>query len=352
MKKLSIFLFLLAVISCETPVFIDPVGPERMLVLQARLLTSDSIHTVYASYSAHDSISCAQDLTISCYVNGVRVDQTSYVNFVKGRVAAYRVRANIHPGDSVRVEAEGPKEKAWAKVKALNAPPVPEVSFEKITKQAPNGQSSSFFRFSIRVQDEPGQRNWYRMTCSSKQVLEWYAPRNPYWREEEGWVKEWEKEKDIWLDNSRDPLLNPDGRQTESEGYQDNEYNFFTDELFEDKNTVLTLEAGANFFFNIYGSYYNDYVDGINYNQHRLYHTAYFNFENLSREDYLYSRLLEMSHFSLGGLNYVGDLFSEDIALPQNVEGGLGLVTVRTVSRATVDLGITEFEEYYNYDIW
>ena len=32
-------------------------------------------------------------------------------------------------------------------------------------------------------------------------------------------------------------------------------------ELFEEKN-VLTLEAGANFNLNIYGGYYNDYVDG------------------------------------------------------------------------------------------
>ena len=52
------------------------------------------------------------------------------------------------------------------------------------------------------------------------------------------------------------------------------------------------------------------------------------------------------------GLFLVTFLFAEDIALPKNVEGGLGFVVVRTVSRSVVDLGITEFEDYFNYDLW
>ncbi len=49
--------------SCETPLFIEPVGEECQTVLQARLLTSDSLHTVHASYSLHDSVIPADDLT-------------------------------------------------------------------------------------------------------------------------------------------------------------------------------------------------------------------------------------------------------------------------------------------------
>lgn len=361
MKKLSILVFLLAAVSCETPLFIDPVGPEQMLVLQARLLTSDTLHTVYASYSTHDSLSRATDLTVSCYVNGVRVAETSWASTPEGNyhtkqiASAYRFKADIHPGDSVRIEAEGPKEKAVAKVKALNALHVPEVSMEKISKQDNNGRESSCFRFTIRVQDEPGQRNWYRMACSSKQVMEWYAPgQHFYGIEEDGWIVDWEREAFIQVDNTRDPLLNPGGQISDEHQYQGNEYNFFTDELFEDKSTVLTLDAYALDYFLLYSGWQSTSVDGIMYNQHRVYHTAYFDLQNMSREDFIYNRLLGMHHFSLGGVNFIERFFSEDIALPQNVEGGLGFVTVRTVSRAVVDLGVTEFTDYYpdyNYDL-
>ena len=75
MKKffIHIYIFAAAVLlaaSCETPLFIEPVGEECQTVLQARLLTSDSLHTVHASYSLHDSVIPADDLTIRCFVNG------------------------------------------------------------------------------------------------------------------------------------------------------------------------------------------------------------------------------------------------------------------------------------------
>jgi hypothetical protein len=46
----------------------------------------------------------------------------------------------------------------------------------------------------------------------------------------------------------------------------------------------------------------------------------------------------------LTGVPYVDGLLSEDIVPPDNVEGGIGFVTVRSVSRAVCDFGARELE--------
>ena len=51
------------------------------------------------------------------------------------------------------------------------------------------------------------------------------------------------------------------------------------------------------------------------------------------------SRMQEMQYLTLTGVDWVDGLFSEDQVLPCNVEGGIGLVTVRSVSRAVLFLG-------------
>lgn len=108
--------------SCQTPVFIEPIGPEKELVLQARLLTSDEQHTVYASYSFHDNCEPAEDITVSCYVNGQLVAVTSEdTRLGQYREAAYQFKATIQPGDSVRIEAIGPDNRAVARIKAPEA---------------------------------------------------------------------------------------------------------------------------------------------------------------------------------------------------------------------------------------
>lgn len=354
MKKLAYIVLLLAAFSCETPLFVDPVGPQRELVLQARLFTSDSLHTVYATYSLHDSLSRAEDLCVSCYVNGERVAQVTEASRVKDKLgyqddphlSAYCFLADIHPGDSVRIEAEGPENRAVAKVKAPAAPPVPEVTVEKVTRQDADGREQRCFRFRLRVRDISGERNWYRLDVATRRVLEWYAPAGYYYFwEEEGWRITDDSNDATWdvrMDNTRDPVLNPDGRSVErwNHDYQANEYNFFTDELFEDGVVDLTLDGLCSDFI----SYEHcGFIIVGSYDRYRSSHTAFISLQSLSREDYLNSRLMEMDYFQPTGIPFVDGLFSEDIVLPRNVEGGLGLVTVRSVSRVTVDLGIREF---------
>lgn len=342
MKKIYLVIACFLPLSCETALFPDPVGPEREIALQARLLTTDTLHIIHAAYSTHDALESADDLTVACYVNGECVAVTSDSEPETGDWGeevvwrSYRLRADIHPGDSVRIEAAGRSDCAVARVKAPDAPPVPVVSVEKIPRKDGGGFDDPVYRFQIRVDDQPGQRNWYRMVTLGRQVVDEYRREDSWypWLTE-GWYRIVDKTIDIPVDNTKDPFLNPDGRAADSRNpdYLANQYNMFTDELFEDGTVNLTLEARVADYYKINNLSTNSVCS------YRRSIAALFDLQSLSREDYLNSRMLEMRYFSLTGIPYVDGLLSEDIVPPDNVEGGIGFVTVRSVSRAVCDFG-------------
>ncbi len=357
MKKIYLVIACFLPLSCETALFPDPVGPEREIALQARILTTDTLHTIHAAYSLHDSLVSAADLTIACYVNGecvaVTSDSEAETDQWKTEKAwrAYRFRADIHPGDSVRIEATGRDGTAMAHVKAPDAPPAPEVSVEKISMTDGGGYDMTLFRFRVRVDDLPGQRNWYRLVALGRQVVDEYRPEGhplylPDWTEEGGWFRVLDKTIDIQVDNTKDPFLNPDGRAADSRNpdYLANQYNMFSDELFEDGTVNLTLEARVRAYFKI------NNLATYSICSYRRSIAALFDLQSLSREDYLNSRMLEMQYFSLTGIPYVDGLLSEDIVPPDNVEGGIGFVTVRSVSRAVCDFGERELPDGNIFD--
>ena len=346
MKKIFFIAGLFMLASCETLLLPDPTGPERQIALQARLMTTDTLHTVYAAYSKYDSLEQAEDLTIACYVNGecVAVTSESVVGETerysdkKAQWRAYTFRADIHPGDSVRIEATSPTERATASVKAPDAVPVPEVSMDVIPSE--DGESYlDWLRFRIHVEDQPGKRNWYRLSTSMRRVVNERHPAgivSPYydWTGDDSWHCVYDKTEDISMSNATDVFLNPDGRTVNkwTKDYLANEYNFFTDELIEDGAVDLTLETLADSICHLLLSSYSVCT----------YHGSFyvfFDLQNLSREDYLNSRMREMKYLSLTDVEFVDGLFSEDLVLPDNVKGGIGLVTVRSVSRAVLFLG-------------
>ncbi|HAC41064.1 MAG TPA: hypothetical protein DCF48_05820 [Rikenellaceae bacterium] len=340
--------------SCQTPVFIEPVGPEKELVLQARLLTSDEQHTVYASYSFHDNCEPAEDITVSCYVNGQLVAVTSEdTRLGQYREAAYQFKATIQPGDSVRIEAIGPDNRAVARTKAPEAlPAIPDVTAEELTIYNDKGNVVTRFRFHIPVHDIPQERNWYRINTTCHTIVRMYVSEEVHEKEPwypTGWSTLEENTLAIRHSNTKDPVLNPDGRESKDsyvDDYLSNPHHFFTDELFEDGSNEFILEASPY-----------DYTQGARFSmssgiQYQYTITAYFDIQSLSREDFMHSRMLEMDHFNLSGVSIVDDLFSEDMVLPGNVEGGMGLVTVRSVTRAPYEFGTYDCDVHNWYDVY
>ena len=212
----------------------------------------------------------------------------------------------------------------------------------------------TLFRFRIRVDDLPGQRNWYRLVALGRQVVDEHYPEGhphflPYWTEEGGWYRIVDKAIAIRVDNTKDSFLNPDGRTADERNpdYLANQYNMFTDELFEDGAVTLTLDANAADYFKITELSTNSLCT------YRWAIAALFDLQSLSREDFLNSRMLEMRNFSLTGVPFVDGLLSEDSVLPDNVENGVGFVTVRSVARAVCDFGEKElpYNEVFGWTV-
>ena len=341
MKKIVsyISIFLLAV-SCETPVFIEPIGPEKEILLQACLQTIDQQHTVLAAYALHDQIIPAQDLTLNCFVNGELVAVGSGRTDRDNQYTSYQFTATIQPGDSVRIEAIGPQQRAVARVKAPKAlPVVPQVTVERVTVYDTEGDAISRIRFHIPVQDIPNERNWYRINTYSRNVEQVYITeenRDEYMTgyKEPGWNSLFDGTEFIELSNTKDAVLNPDGREGDSfrPDYLANQHHFFTDELFEDKQNEFILDGVSREYVRRVSGIYSGY-------QYRNTITAIFDIQCMPHEDFMRSRLLEMRDFNVTGMPIVDNLFSEDMILPENVEGGIGLVSIRTVTRAEVVFG-------------
>ena len=72
---------------------------------------------------------------------------------------------------------------------------------------------------------------------------------------------------------------------------------------------------------------------------------------SLTRTDYLRTRLWEQNRFSLTGFYFFDQQFSEEMVYPENVKGGIGCVSVRSVSEVRLDLGSIRFD-YDQYNKW
>ena len=148
--------------ACTRTLFPDPTGPEKMIALEARLSTADTLHTLYASYSLHDDVVPADDLTISCYINGEKKAETTDYKPYTTYANAYRLRADIAPGDIVRIVAVSPDGAAEAEAE-VTAPPAPLLERVEIDGDLSGVGLGKTLLVRIRLKDTPGERNWFRM---------------------------------------------------------------------------------------------------------------------------------------------------------------------------------------------
>lgn len=339
--------------ACTRTLFPDPTGPEKLIALEARLNTADTLHTVYASYSLHDDVVPADDLTIACYVNGEKKAETTEYEAYTTQANAYRLRADIAPGDVVRIVAVPPGGAANAEAEAT-APPAPLLERVEIDGDLSGVGNGETLLVRIRLKDTPGERNWYRLQLFRRQETvdvtceEHFGPsRNARC----GHVA-----AEVFPGTEKEPLLNPTASEPADQRDRDyflNRHNFFTDELFMDGTYTLQVRAAAALFLLPELSSWTDTGDYWDEDSGKIvrYPMVYrtdremvVRISALTRTDFLRARLWEQNRFSLTGFYFFDELFSEEMAYPENVQGGIGCVSVRSVSEIRQDLGSVRFD--------
>ncbi len=335
----------------------DDIRPQ--LTVNAQMIVGDTLHTVYLSISKDERIAKINSGSVKCYVNGDFVadgtldtrddklfikedhhqsayhyDGQDYVLNTAGKTkqTRYSFKADFKPGDVVRIEAEadGGAYKAYSEIIVPKAPVISSV--DTLRQNKPGYNFSYLYKIRLKGKDIIGEDNFYRI-ITGRSIID---KMTSYATEDEE-ARTWEDRQGfqyIELDKGNDPILN-DGAPAEEldlAGASENTFRVFSDKQFADGT------------FNI-GFYLDDddilsRPQGVlNFNRMDSETTLSVIVYGITKEEYHYLKALSVYIYQDGDTS-----MTEPVSFPDNVEGGVGLVSICTPAVANVKFYRTYYE--------
>ena len=291
MKRYFYILAALLASACSEGIVPDIPGAETMLCLSGTLNTSDTLHTLYASYSRRADALAASGARVRCYIDGELQDVGTVGE--DGKVA---LRADICPGDSVRFVAESDAPVATADLNVL-----PAARFELLSHEIKDGR----LLLGCRLWDDPEKDNFYKLDISLERTdtVVLYG----------GHVVSRTEHADLNTAFSDSPVVNG------------NSFRIFSDGTFSGASIPLCAKLYDGYLRDrARNSWRSNMVSRMNIVM-KIY--------SLDIQDYWTSVILSGSLWggALDPSETWGDFGIPDI-YPCNVSGGVGLVSVRTVT--------------------
>ena len=343
MKKTLPILAFLALIAgaCTNPLETGFYQAPEVIILNAMLRTDDTVHFALVSRGLTDDVLPAPDALLRCFVNGTPVSEGTYS---PGNSYTYASRfdfpARIQPGDEVRLEAVDGSLRASATVTAPEAASIVAVDTAYV-KDSPY-YTPEAMRCRLRIQDLPGQDNWYRLVVMNEKS-----------RTDSLHLYDYSQQRFVNFGFMEDPILQ-DGYSKDSDKGNNitqlfagiglpNAYCSFKDVSFADSSAEVEihLKDPGN------SAYYvaNDYdmrTHSMVPNRIILTSSLKFTLLTITKEEYDYLTQLNKSlHSSLD----LGTL-QEPIHIPGNVEGGHGFVSVASASTLVLTMPLGEGNPY------
>lgn len=347
MKKNLTTIALLALIAgaCTNPFEYQSGQPENLIIMNASLRTDQTVHTVWLCRGGITRLSGIDDAELTCYINDEfaakarlalsedeRHYQENYEDYYFAR--PYEFDAVIKPGDKVRLDASWYGLHASATACAPLAPVL--VSLDTVRTACSPYSSPDYplpaLTCRMRLEDRPDEENWYRICVTADAGMP--APESG----QEGEYIRWQGP--MPFNYYKDNILN-DGFRTPDE---DQSFSSLFDAMgnhvysqycsFSDKAFAGT---SAKVEFDIYEAYMSRRWLTTDWDDEHPKSPTELNLKvdllSLSKEAYYHLYSLTLAQTS--GLDW--NLLYEPVSLPNNVEGGLGLVTVASVSGVTLE---------------
>lgn len=325
---------------------------EPQLMLNAQMVAGDTLHTVYMAISRNDRIGKIASGTVKCYVNGIlvadgKLDNRDDTLFVKedwhydGRYigdrydaknsarvtkqARFTFNADFKPGDVVRIEAEadGGAYTAYSEVTVPKALTINSID----TLFRKNSFGIAQYKIRVKGKDVVGEENYYRIV-TGRSIHDRKTRNASKYSEEKTW-DETLGYRYVELEKGNDPILN-DGattsEQLDVEGASVNTFRVFSDRQF--------VDGTFNIGFTVDRSYILPRLDnhGINwYDRMERESTLVVTVYGISEELYHYLKALSIYNYMDGDMSIL-----EPVSFPDNVNGGIGLVSIGTPTTATV----------------
>ncbi len=169
MKRLLLFITLLAAVACENEIPYDfgEAGPKLMVT--GFLYAGAEEQTVNVSLSEGGTISGVGDATVRCYVNGTLAASASAHSDDKASTAWYHqlpvsFKAGFAVGDVVVLEVEADGYKASTPELTVPAAPIVEKADTTYTTVTHTDWSQEVVRFTVDMSDRKGEDNWYALS--------------------------------------------------------------------------------------------------------------------------------------------------------------------------------------------
>lgn len=318
----------------------DDIKP--LLMMNSQMTVGDTLHLVYLAISKDVSIEKISSGTVKCYVNDelaaegvlderhdetfITDEETDVYGFKAGetRQTRFSFKADFKPGDVVRIEAEanGGAYKASSEVTVPKAPAIDTP--DTILQVAPGHQYIYQYKIRAKGKDIAGEDNYFRIKAGYSVAETIFVKATEY--EEAKRVVRSEPLKYLSIDKGNDPILKDGAPADELDlaGAAINSFNVFSDAMFADGtfNIGFTVED----FVSSSVPFVSSDMDKIESEV-----TFYTIVNGLTAAEYHYLKALSIYDYLDGDTS-----LTEPVSFPNNVEGGVGLVSVCTPAVATV----------------
>ena len=336
MKKILYMMTAAALLAaCDNPLEYKPASVEDMLIVNGMFSADDMEHTVLVSVSHTEYVDSVKRGELRCYVNGVLVAKTS--NLIRpeswGRMALSKVfqfNASFKAGDVVRIEVDADgKFSAWNEQVVPGLPTVTKVDTVSVRQRSEWGEVSDCYRFDIGLKDMyPKEDDFFRIDIVNHSESLFYKDDAEIGKDT------YEQSCSIFTED--DPILNEGHFSSGEMPFEigsTNEYGIVTDNMFAGASATLRPIVDK------YSFGPRRWMDGADKVVSDYY--AYVKVYGISKPSYYYFKALNMLRSG------DADLALEDVQIPDNIEGGIGFISIANPVIHKFYLGRVEYEPVY-----
>ena len=314
-RKFIHMMIILCAISCTREVPYIPEDSADRLILNAQIDASEENHKAWIGVSRTSTIAKLNDATLVCTVNGKKVSQGVFDEDLSRNAvqSCYLFDAELHPGDVVRLSANGAGLSAYAEVT------VPDTTGRLLAVDMQN--KGSTVRFTAHVKDEDAENNYYRIRLRTASSQSYFIGGS--------WSPWYEQNVEEDIVHRNDPIL--DGRIGGSVGDDfygigdnTNHYCIFTDKSFSGTEAEISFTANNGISA---GEHYDDFRAVIDANVSLI---------SMDQAEFEYLGILNVLYDN----DYDSSGLLEPVTLPVNVVDGTGFVSAFMPS--TISLRLLE----------
>ena len=356
---ITILIAVLGFVACENTIRYEYDPSDGKITILGQLSTTNSKHTLFLSMSYPDRIDSLPGAKVECFVNGARSVakaipagyteelvnwQTGETMLVPNRFpyTQYEFEAKFKPGDKVRIEASKGNLNAWTELVVPKPGTIMSIDTATVVKSfvyqdidGTDTYEQEYLEFTLRLRDVQGEDNYYSMNGDMTTVTSLSS-------DGEGETRV-DTEGPYWLDYEtfHDLILEDGYSSGMGELFEDllpvNSTHCFSDKMFKDSDATVRFYIPSYYFKSRY--YYFFEADRAEINR----------FLNLSLKSFdrsFYNYLRALNNMATYG--YDVSPIIEPTMLPNNVNGGMGIVSI--AAESTVEMIFGPFV-YYKEDI-